>query len=498
MTHRGSGWPEDDAPPSIVFGTEAALPSQPVESEPPASSRFDGEDFLFHLYRGSELLQDNCVEEAKEELERALSVRPRDIEGQGLLGVVYFRLGMYPRAIHIYREIVRERPEEVTPRLNLALCYFKTGQPGEARAALEAVIERQPDHRRAWGYLGLVFERLYDYEKAEAAFERAGQAHLARRMRARLEEGEEHPSEPSPPNQEEMRRAAADAVSDLDSGKNEPPFSRAEEAEEIGPPSGRWRAREPGEERVPRRRSQRPPRPSSPPPPPEPIPESLSPLSLTTQLATGPVPPDALVEGRILEAPRGRAEKTPQGLVAVNVTEGLATQSRCVRAIAHRGEGLKPEPLRRRLRGRHAAEPFGGESSGWVLLEGAGVVLLEPAPGLQLFVVDLGGEFVYLRESRLVAFEGLVSYENGRLPTGEGGPVPMVQLAGEGVVVFQAHPGLRSLPVTADQTVAARIGSVLGWTGRLLGQPGSLGLSGAEPQGLVTFSGDGAVLLDDP
>src|SRR6185503_6937185 len=96
------------------------------DSELPSSGTFAAEDFLFHLYRGSELLQENRVREAKEELERALSFQPRDSEGQGLLGVVYFRLGMYPRAITIYEEIVRGRPDEITPRLNLGLCYLKT------------------------------------------------------------------------------------------------------------------------------------------------------------------------------------------------------------------------------------------------------------------------------------------------------------------------------------------------------------------------------------
>ena len=68
------------------------------------------EDFLFHLYRGSELLQDNRVHEAKEELEQALKLQPRDAKGQDLLAVVYFRLGLYPRAIEIYEELVRAFP----------------------------------------------------------------------------------------------------------------------------------------------------------------------------------------------------------------------------------------------------------------------------------------------------------------------------------------------------------------------------------------------------
>src|SRR5262244_2284009 len=86
------------------------------------------EDFLFHLYRGSELLQDNRVHEAKEELEQALTLQPRDPKGQDLLGVVYFRIGLYPRAIHIYEQLKRDNPRDPSLKLNLALCYLKTGQ----------------------------------------------------------------------------------------------------------------------------------------------------------------------------------------------------------------------------------------------------------------------------------------------------------------------------------------------------------------------------------
>ena len=63
-----------------------AVGDGPRESEAPSSGTFAAEDFLFHLYRGSELLEDNRVGEAKEELERALAFQPQDVEGQGLLG----------------------------------------------------------------------------------------------------------------------------------------------------------------------------------------------------------------------------------------------------------------------------------------------------------------------------------------------------------------------------------------------------------------------------
>ena len=136
---------------------------QVAPSAPPESTRdIASEDFLFHLYRGSELLQDNRVHEAKEELERALHLQPRDSKGQDLLAVVYFRLGLYPRAIQIYEQLRRRNTNDTALLLNLALCYLKTGQPQNARRDLEHLLSINSNHARAWGYLGLACERLGD------------------------------------------------------------------------------------------------------------------------------------------------------------------------------------------------------------------------------------------------------------------------------------------------------------------------------------------------
>src|SRR5271169_1451331 len=105
------------------------LASMPTESTREVSQ----EDFLFHLYRGSELLQENRVLEAKEELEFALTMQPLDAKGQDLLGAVYFRLGLYPHAIQIYEALVKQFPKDTSIKTNLALCYLKTGQAALAR-----------------------------------------------------------------------------------------------------------------------------------------------------------------------------------------------------------------------------------------------------------------------------------------------------------------------------------------------------------------------------
>src|SRR4051812_874233 len=181
----------DEAEPARVHWS---VPPPPPVHESEASNAALGEEFLYHLYRGSELLKDDQFYEAKSELERALAFQPRDIEGQSLLGVVYFRLGHYPRAIQIYEELIRVRPTEVAPRINLALCYLKTGQLAGARALLDELVQHRPDHVRAWGYLGLVYQRLGDFEKASVAFDRAGRPQLAARLRAA------HEPEPPPPD----------------------------------------------------------------------------------------------------------------------------------------------------------------------------------------------------------------------------------------------------------------------------------------------------------
>ena len=95
---------------------------------------------------------------------------------------MYFRLGLYPRSIEIYEELMRDFPNDASLAQNLSLCYLKTGQPDKARTLLEHLVMTQPDHLRAWSYLGLVHERLGNYEKALAAFDRGQQPGMARRM----------------------------------------------------------------------------------------------------------------------------------------------------------------------------------------------------------------------------------------------------------------------------------------------------------------------------
>ncbi|MFX8327775.1 hypothetical protein ABTL71_19125, partial [Acinetobacter baumannii] len=89
------------------------------------------------------------------------------------------------------------------------------------------LVTQVPDHKRAWGYLGLAYERLGDLEKAEESFKRAGHEAMARRLADRRASASMPP--PSMPTAQqaqdkqdreesaEIRKTAEVAFQELDS-----------------------------------------------------------------------------------------------------------------------------------------------------------------------------------------------------------------------------------------------------------------------------------------
>src|SRR3954467_8632546 len=84
------------------------------------------EEFLHQLYRGGELLAAGKVIEAKDHLEEAYKLQPKNEKGQNLLGLTYFKLGLLDRAAEIYEALIKDNPADPTLRVNLGLVYLKT------------------------------------------------------------------------------------------------------------------------------------------------------------------------------------------------------------------------------------------------------------------------------------------------------------------------------------------------------------------------------------
>ncbi len=144
------------------------------------------EEFLTNLYRGGELLAAGKVIEAKDYLERAHALQPKNEKGQNLLGLTYFKLGLFDRAAEIYEALVRENPVDPTLRVNLGLVYLKTSALPRAVREFETAVDLSPEHKKAHNYLGLALAQLGNYAEAKDHFIEAGSDAMAQKMERAL------------------------------------------------------------------------------------------------------------------------------------------------------------------------------------------------------------------------------------------------------------------------------------------------------------------------
>jgi Flp pilus assembly protein TadD len=457
------------------------------------------EEFLFHLYRGSELLSDNRVHEAKEELESALRLQPLDGKGQDLLANVYFRLGMYPRAIAIFETLARAYPRERTLRVNLALCFLKTGQPQSAREILEKTVQQHPDAARAWGYLGLAYERLGDYLKAREAFLRAGQDGMAKRMDEAMRDAAPAWGSMPPPRFEDVPDAQPEGI--------------RPDALAVAPEANEWARRS----MPPNRWNSLPPqslggqRPSAPPPGAGPVGPhySVPPPVVARSIAPSAGPSAAEIDaaraalvGEPLDRALRRRAVVPSaartfsshasGAIVVSVATSFSCRSSLTRvASTNSGAPFEETVVRRKDRGKEREIPLGGPLSPFVQYAGVGTIVLQ---GANLVCVTVGSEPLYLREEFLAGFEDGVSVESGRLPVGEGEAVPMVQLSGPGGVLAELGPNVGTFELLPPAAVTMPRECIIGWAGALI--PRAVPPSEASGRrGLVSFAGEGFVLV---
>lgn len=499
------------------------------------------EDFLFHLYRGGELLQENRVVEAKEELEFALTMQPLDAKGQDLLAAVYFRLGLYPRAIQIYEALAAQFDRDVSIKTNLALAYLKTGQPDLASPVLKEAVRLNPNHKKAWGYLGLAHQKLGELAQAEVAFERGGHTVMAQKATAKRKSMV--PPTPVPPARvdPDVRDVAETAFLELDAGELR--FALAE-PESHAALEGTWHTLELGEPAADRRAAGRTvPMPSpfdamelapSPAPPQEgeaPHPgedETAAPVRFGDESLDEES--DAYAATRLVPPPLTHVPTPPPPnparlrgapslfTLATDATIGLAagglllvrTGAEPTRAFAGRLDAIRAiggaamtRVLHRRTRDNETAEVLGGIGSPLVRIAGEGELVMGPRPAHELGLFALEEDLAFLREDCLLGFELALSYENGRVPldsaSESGRPsaegTAIVQLRGTGTFVVEVVGTLSSLPCTPGRPLIVRREWVVGWFGRLVTRALPAASSPTGQRGLVSFAGEGLVLL---
>ena len=79
----------------------------------------------------------------------------------------------YGEAAELFERELERRPEDLSARYALGICYASMGSVLPAIRELRAVLEADPDHDRAWQNLGVLYAKNESYDEAILAFEEA-------------------------------------------------------------------------------------------------------------------------------------------------------------------------------------------------------------------------------------------------------------------------------------------------------------------------------------
>jgi tetratricopeptide (TPR) repeat protein len=408
------------------------------------------EEFLQQLHRGGELLAQGKLAEARQLLERAQQLHPHHEKGRNLLGLAYFKLGLFDRAAEVYEALVRDNPVDATLRVNLGLVYLKTKALQRAMREFESATDLQPGYKKAHNYLGLALAQAGEYGRAREHFLQAGSDAMADKM-ARAMAGERfaQPARTVPAPASASRSGSAALTA-----SEPPPEESLEDA----------------------------------------IPEMPSKLMGFRPGTDVPVLSNLLRAVALTEASRANPFRVGNGGFAALVDGELLT--RLEGLVAFSGQ-LQFLPEVRRFKGRASEQPFGEGARRLVRASGQGMIFIESAEARSFLAVELGDDGAYFREECLFAFEESVSFENGKVPSADEGPnLELVHLLGQGRVLLGLDGTLRSVAIGQESPVTVPLSHLVGWQGKVTPRMVPLGEAGSESSWVaVELSGEGFALI---
>ncbi|MEW6061253.1 MAG: tetratricopeptide repeat protein [Bacteroidota bacterium] len=89
-------------------------------------------------------------------LEVRVKANPNDSEALLQLANRLHDAKFYPRAIETYKQFLLLQPNNADARVDMAICYFETGDTKQAVSEIESVLQREPTHQMAAFNLGVI------------------------------------------------------------------------------------------------------------------------------------------------------------------------------------------------------------------------------------------------------------------------------------------------------------------------------------------------------
>ncbi len=151
--------------------------------------------FTDYMQQGRRMMEQGRYEEALTFLERARRIQPDDVRLLNLLGTVYFKLNRLDEAEQIYEVLVRKNPNVAILHSNLGMIRLKKRDWDGAEVAFLRVLQLDPEHKKAYGYLGLIAEQRGELEQALDYYQKAGVQAPIQRVQAKLRERQQAEAE---------------------------------------------------------------------------------------------------------------------------------------------------------------------------------------------------------------------------------------------------------------------------------------------------------------
>jgi uncharacterized protein (AIM24 family) len=425
------------------------------------------------LARAGALVAAQQFGDAEAEIVRVLAAAPDDLRALNLLALVRFKLGRLEEAQATYGDIARAAPEDSGAHRNLGLIALKLGRPAQARPALETAVRLAPSDTRAWSYLGYAYAKQGESSAAAAAFRKAGQEALA----VEVEQGAQPRDEAAakaPPAKDGAKDGTKERAGEGEDDRGPSPVALAPPLPPLSP-RGPLRPDVGGKEAA-----------------------SPSPAAPLASVEANPVPLLTFVLSRLGQA---AAPPRPTGALHLRVSDEVHVRADAV--LAGTGD-IAWAPAMRRAQGRLTGEPLGGAPGApgaatpprapFFRLTGAGELWVAGA-GTNWLPVALADDVLYVREDRVLAFEGSLSWEAGSV---RGAALRMLQFRGRGTVALELDEAPVAIKVTDDRPTLLAGARLVGWVGRLVphGQPNGAGSGVPVLPFQISCQGEGVVLLD--
>ena len=117
--------------------------------------------------------QENNFVDAKEYMEKALSINPNVPELNNNLGLLYFNLQQVDQSLHFFQKAIELNKNYLLAYINLAMAYVNLNKVPEAKKNYIKALEIEPNNLLANYNFANLLKRLSDHENAEKYYKKA-------------------------------------------------------------------------------------------------------------------------------------------------------------------------------------------------------------------------------------------------------------------------------------------------------------------------------------